>query len=80
MDYLMLAEMNKEELGTSPYGEGEAAEKVINRYDPENDLLPGGPYVTWAEYELAEELRYANTRIKVLEQRIARLEAKLQGE
>lgn len=54
-----------------------SAEKIVNRYDSENDLIPGGPYVTWAEYELAEELLAANERIKTLERKMLLLEQKI---
>jgi len=47
-------------------------QKIENRYDPEFDLIPDGPRVTWAEAELAEA-------IKSLLARIAALEAELQS-
>lgn len=32
-------------------------EKIIRRYNPENDTNPNGPMVTWAEYSLAEAIK-----------------------
>ena len=58
----------------------DSAEKIVNRYDPGDDLIPGGPYVTWAEYELAEELLAANERIKTLERKMLLLEQKINSQ
>lgn len=42
-------------------------QKIEGRYDPEFDLIPDGPRVTWAEAELAEAIKALLARIKVLE-------------
>jgi hypothetical protein len=38
-------------------------QKIENRYDPEFDIIPDGPRVTWAEAELAEAIKSLLARI-----------------
>jgi hypothetical protein len=35
-----------------------SVEKLKSRYNPENDLIPGAPQVTWSDYELLEICEY----------------------
>lgn len=42
-------------------------QKIEGRYNPEFDIIPDGPRVTWAEAELAEAIKSLLARIKVLE-------------
>ena len=47
-------------------------ERINSRYNPENDLIPGGPLVTWAELRCAvitllEEVEELTERIDELE-------------
>ena len=48
---------------------------INHRYDAENDVTPGAPMVTWADYSLAECIEELESRIYVLERRINSLEA-----
>ena len=49
-------------------------QRIINQYDPENDLIPGGPRVTWAEMELAEAVTALLDRVTKLEAKIKQME------
>lgn len=46
-------------------------QKIENRYDPEFDINPSGPRVTWAEAELAEAVKTLLARVVVLENELA---------
>lgn len=35
----------------------DCCQKILNRYDPENDTYPNGPRVTWAEFYLADAVK-----------------------
>lgn len=50
-------------------------EMILSRYDPDFDILPAGPAVTWAEHELADYLISVAKYVSTLETRIAVLEA-----
>lgn len=50
-------------------------ERIINRHDPENDLIPDGPRVTWAEVDLAEFVLKLVDRVAELEAEIKRLKS-----
>lgn len=49
-------------------------ERIENRYDPdhdiENDLIPNGPYVTWAEMDLANAVLTLIEHIKELKEQL----------
>ena len=34
-----------------------AADRIEGRYDPENDVIPGAPMMTYTEHELLEMIR-----------------------
>jgi len=43
-------------------------------YDPERDLVPDGPLVTWADNHLVEAVQFLARRVARLEGRIEKLE------
>lgn len=49
-------------------------EKIENRYNPEKDMIPGGPLVTWAEYDLAQAVNELTQVVKLLAEKVATLE------
>jgi hypothetical protein len=49
--------------------------KIENRHDPEFDLIPNGPMVTWAEAELADVIGMLLVRIVELEAQVERLQS-----
>lgn len=48
--------------------------KIDNRYNPERDTIPGGPMVTWAEYDLSQAIKELTQAVELLEKRVAVLE------
>jgi cell division protein FtsB len=52
-----------------------AIEKIESRYDAEFDLIPDGPRVTWAEFELAYALKKLLARVEELEAQVERLQS-----
>jgi hypothetical protein len=55
-------------------------ERIKDEYNPEFDMIPGGPHITWAELTNAEailtlldELKGLQVRIEMLEQKIKEL-------
>jgi len=46
-------------------------QKIENRYDPEFDINPSGPRVTWAEAELADAVKTLLARVVILEAELA---------
>ena len=51
-------------------------ERIENRYNGDNDMIPNGPMVTWAEYDLMQAVKVLIGHIDVLYQRIGELEKK----
>ena len=49
--------------------------KIDRRYDPENDCRPNGPRVTWAEYDLQQQVTRLESRIAKLEAVIEKIHA-----
>ena len=49
-------------------------QKIEGRHNPEFDVIPDGPRVTWAEAELADAIKQLLIRIKDLEAQIERLQ------
>lgn len=52
---------------------------IIHRYNPENDTIPNGPRVTWAEGALADAVVALAEHIDHLQQQVDRLEAMVQS-
>ena len=47
---------------------------IYDRYNAENDIIPGAPMVTWADYSLAQCIEELEDRIYDLQRRIDKLE------
>ena len=47
---------------------------IYDRYNAENDIIPGAPMVTWAEYSLAQCIEELEDRIYKLERLVEALE------
>jgi len=46
----------------------EGVVKILSRYDPENDIIPGmGPHTSWAESELAVAVLMLLLKVEYLE-------------
>ena len=45
-------------------------DKIKNRYNGDNDMIPNGPLVTWAEYELADAIERLLLRLQIAENEI----------
>ena len=43
------------------------------KYDPDNDTMPGLPDVTWCDHQLIQHLKKQEKRIAELENRVAHL-------
>lgn len=52
-----------------------ALSKIEGRYDPEFDIIPDGPRVTWAEAELVYAMRKLLARVEELEAQVERLQS-----
>jgi hypothetical protein len=50
-------------------------QKIMDRYDGDHDLIPGGPVVTWAEYDLAVTIDKLISRIGDLERKVEALQS-----
>lgn len=50
--------------------------RAMNRYDPEKDLIPGAPVVTWADMQAFEAIMALLRLIENLQQRVEELEKK----
>lgn len=50
-------------------------DKIERRYNPEHDMINGGPLVTWAEYELAQVVKAQQEQIDALTAKIERINA-----
>ena len=55
------------------------ADKVVRRWDPENDSGPNAPDVTWAEAELAYYIQELERRVNRLEERVRQLLEAVEG-
>lgn len=45
-------------------------ESVERRYDPEHDVIPGGPSVTWADTQLLNIIKCLITEVEGLQEQI----------
>ena len=52
----MAEAMKTNEMAASLFRVKDELEKIERRYNGEFDLIPGGPSVTWAEYELKDQV------------------------
>lgn len=50
-------------------------DKIERRYNPEHDMINGGPLVTWAEYELAQVIKAQQEQIEMLTKKIEKINA-----
>ena len=48
--------------------------RIERRYNPEVDLIPDGPLVTWAEFELMTAVNVLIFHVQELEERIKEIE------
>lgn len=48
---------------------------IEDRYNPDHDLISGGPRVTWAEYNLMLVVRNQQAQIEALKAKIERINA-----
>lgn len=48
-----------------------SVEKIQNKYDPERDIIPGGPDVNWVDMELLSLIEGLHKRVEYLEALIA---------
>lgn len=51
--------------------------EIERRYDPEKDLIPGGPDVTWVDAKLVDVIKGLSTRIDELEYEIDQVHGKV---
>jgi SpoVK/Ycf46/Vps4 family AAA+-type ATPase len=51
-------------------------EHIEHRYNPENDVIPGAPDVTWADSELMDAVKYLVAEIEVLNAIVEELRAR----
>lgn len=49
-------------------------DKIQRHYDPEFDMIPNGPRVTWAESDLADAIATLLHRVEELEEQVTRLQ------
>ena len=50
-----------------------SVEMIQNKYNPENDMIPGGPDVNWVDIELLYLIEGLHKRCQELEKEIAQL-------
>ncbi len=48
---------------------------IESRYDPEHDMISGGPRVTWAEYNLMLVVKAQQAQIETLTKQMAMIHA-----
>lgn len=56
-----------------------AIEKLESEYNPERDLIPGAPQVTWSDYTLLELVKDLYDEIEQLKKQIGEMNAALEG-
>jgi hypothetical protein len=52
----------------------EEAEKVLRRYNGDNDLIPDAPVVTWADYQLLDLVTRMISMVETMAVRLAELQ------
>ncbi len=52
-------------------------ERMVKRYNPENDTIPNAPVITWADRQLIENLYQLVQVVKDLDDRVAELRSQV---
>lgn len=56
----------------------ERTEKILGRYNPENDTIPGAPSVTWTDQQLMECIDRLVIVVEDLQDQIQALDEKIE--